>query len=281
LAVVDLEAKAGVTKEQSELLTDTVLNELRKAQAFQRVVASREIQTILGMETQRQLLNCASTSCTAELAGALGVDFVLTGSAGRVGSYTMLNLKLLQNRTGTLVASVSARRCAPDAGPLVPAVRPAVRQMLAEAGLAPADATTERLEEDCANPMAPLPPIAPVQPMHPASAVSSDATPLSRETGPTSGKDPHGTHWLPIALRVSAMGAWLSALPGPAVGVLGCLLALGAYGAFYVPAFQPGRHVTQLKALTGAGVALAGIPVIPVLALLSLGALLFGASFIY
>lgn len=62
-----------------------------------RVVTQRDIANALGLERQRQLLGCADTSssCMAELAGALGVDGLVTGQLAKIGNAYQLNVKVL------------------------------------------------------------------------------------------------------------------------------------------------------------------------------------------
>lgn len=65
-----------------------------------RVVTQRDIATVLSLERQKQLLGCAddSTSCMAELAGALGVDAIATGQVAKVGKSFQVNLRILSSR---------------------------------------------------------------------------------------------------------------------------------------------------------------------------------------
>lgn len=62
-----------------------------------RITTSKDIQALLGAERQRQLLGCAdeSTTCMAELAGALGVDGLVTGQVAKVGKSFQLSVKVL------------------------------------------------------------------------------------------------------------------------------------------------------------------------------------------
>lgn len=69
-----------------------------------RVTTNREIAALVGFERQRQMLNCGDggSSCLAELAGALGVDGLITGSLAKVGSSYVINLKVVDNEARTL-----------------------------------------------------------------------------------------------------------------------------------------------------------------------------------
>lgn len=75
-----------------------------------RITSARDLQTLLGLERQKQLLGCESnTSCLAELAGALGVDYLLSGSVVRSESGYLANLRVLATRDGRAVAKASTR----------------------------------------------------------------------------------------------------------------------------------------------------------------------------
>lgn len=98
LAVLSLQAKTGVSPDVAELLTTALTNLARDAGGFGSVVGAKELEARLGFEQQRLALGCDSSSCLAEMAGALGVDYLLTGSLGRLGATWMLSLTLLDAR---------------------------------------------------------------------------------------------------------------------------------------------------------------------------------------
>lgn len=60
------------------------------------VMASKDIQRLLEIEGQRQALECESggESCLAEIAGAMGARYVVTGTLGRMGSLLLCNITL-------------------------------------------------------------------------------------------------------------------------------------------------------------------------------------------
>ncbi len=62
-----------------------------------RVTTPNEIATMLGFERQKELMGCSdkSTSCLAELANALGVDGLVTGTVGKFGKTYQVNIKVL------------------------------------------------------------------------------------------------------------------------------------------------------------------------------------------
>jgi hypothetical protein len=75
------------------------------------VVASRDVQMLLGLERSKELMGCgeASASCITELAGALGVEGLLVGDIGRLPDAYAVNAKVLSASTGKPLARFSGR----------------------------------------------------------------------------------------------------------------------------------------------------------------------------
>lgn len=98
LAVLDLQV-SGAAVEEGTALTDAVTQQVAR-RGFFEVIASGDIRTLLGVERQRQLVGCTeeSSSCSAELAGALGARFVLSGTLSRLGDAYQLSLQTLDTQ---------------------------------------------------------------------------------------------------------------------------------------------------------------------------------------
>jgi len=75
------------------------------------VTTQRDVAQLLGLERQKQLLGCdtAGTQCIAELAGALGVEAVVTGSIARSESGFIVNLRALRSGDAQTLASPNTR----------------------------------------------------------------------------------------------------------------------------------------------------------------------------
>jgi hypothetical protein len=71
------------------------------------VLTARDMAAMLGMERQRQLLGCdaGGSSCTAELANALGVDAHAVGELARLGAKLRANVRLLRASDGTVITT--------------------------------------------------------------------------------------------------------------------------------------------------------------------------------
>lgn len=75
-----------------------------------QVTTKNDVAQVLGVERQRQLLGCgAESSCLAELAGALGVVNVLTGTVAKTESGYLSTLKVVRVEDGTTDWSATSR----------------------------------------------------------------------------------------------------------------------------------------------------------------------------
>jgi hypothetical protein len=98
LVVLDLTPQAGVEPQLASVLTDAVSSQVA-ARGFFDVTTSKDVQTLLGLERQKQLLGCHDEgSCLTELAGAIGARFVLSGQLARVGGTYQLTLQTLDTQ---------------------------------------------------------------------------------------------------------------------------------------------------------------------------------------
>lgn len=113
LLVQDLAAQ-GATAAEAAALTDAVVESLSRRGLFE-VISTKEVQSILGAERQRQILGiCAQDpqACASGLGEATGVRFVLSGALSRLGDSYQLSLQLLDTVKGQPVAR--SARIAPN-----------------------------------------------------------------------------------------------------------------------------------------------------------------------
>lgn len=104
LTTVNLDAKAA------DLYADYFAQHLASAGGI-RVTTKTEVASLLGLERQKEMLGCAdvNTSCLAELSGALGVEGVVVGSLGKLGSEYVSTLKIVSAKDGHILADASTR----------------------------------------------------------------------------------------------------------------------------------------------------------------------------
>lgn len=74
-----------------------------------QVTSSKDVGAILGLERQKQLLGCANESCSAELAGALGVDAMLFASVAIAGSGYTVSVRVISAANGQAISALSGR----------------------------------------------------------------------------------------------------------------------------------------------------------------------------
>lgn len=90
----------GTDGHLTDLLSEVALTE---AGAIDRLdaVGRSDIEAILGFEKQKKILGCTEeASCLAEIGGALGVEYVVVGSLGRIGGLYRLDMKLVETSKG-------------------------------------------------------------------------------------------------------------------------------------------------------------------------------------
>ncbi|MEW5737341.1 MAG: hypothetical protein AB1938_00360 [Myxococcota bacterium] len=96
---------ADVDEKQITLWNDVLFAELSEFGITVR--RKSDVAQALGLERQKQLMGCAESNCSAEIAQALDADGIISGSIGKSGSSLVLNLRVLSN-TGSQLAAKSA-----------------------------------------------------------------------------------------------------------------------------------------------------------------------------
>jgi TolB-like protein len=122
LVVLDLVAGSGVDASMARSFGEAITHEVSK-RGFFETTSTQEIQTMLGVERQRQLLGCseAAQSCMGELADAMGARFVLSGSLSKLGDAFQLSLQTIDTqKTQPLGRSVRIARDASTLNALIP-----------------------------------------------------------------------------------------------------------------------------------------------------------------
>jgi TolB-like protein len=119
----------GADTHMADLLSEVALTEVGAMDRIEAIGRS-DIESILGFEKQKKMFGCTEeASCLAEIGGALGVEFVIVGSLGRIGALNRLDVKLVETSKGRVRArtgeSVEGRE-----EKLVSAVQRAVHRLL-------------------------------------------------------------------------------------------------------------------------------------------------------
>lgn len=90
-------------------IDEQILTELSNSGRF-IVVGKSDIAALIGLERQKQLLGCGedANSCLAELSGALGSPYVISGALARAGTKLRLDLKLVRADKGEVIGRQGA-----------------------------------------------------------------------------------------------------------------------------------------------------------------------------
>lgn len=127
LIVLDLAPGGGVDPSIAVAMTEAVTQEVAD-RGFFKVLSSKEVQTMIGFERQKQMMGCSDDgSCLTELGGALGTRFVMGGSVTKLGDAYQLSLQTLDSLRAQPVGR--ATRLAND----IRALRQSVPYLVAEA----------------------------------------------------------------------------------------------------------------------------------------------------
>lgn len=97
--VLNLTASEPSLQQLADSLSESVLTEMGRSQRLS-VIGQSDVASMIGIERQKQLLGCGENSCFAELSGAMGTPWLVTGSVARLGKAYRLDLKLLRANTG-------------------------------------------------------------------------------------------------------------------------------------------------------------------------------------
>jgi TolB-like protein len=211
VAVMDVRNVQGVAEGTATILTDIVVSDV--ATAGHDVVSRGDIAAMIGFERQKQVLGCGDeTSCLAEIGGALGVDYMLTGQVGQIGSQYRISL-LLVDAKKVRVAARAAEFCEKNEDALVRAARGTVTQLLLTIQAAQPKPAAPRQAAAPPKPAPaqavpiPPPPLAP-KPPSPAAATAPPAAAPPSSTSPPPGPEPRAgpDHTLAF-IAYSASGA--------------------------------------------------------------------------
>lgn len=99
-------------------LEETFAHRLSQGSAV-RVTTQKDVATVLGVERQKQLLGCAddTSSCLAELAGALGSEGLIRGEVTQFGRVLQVSVRIIDPKGAVLFSGL--RRVKGDEAMLV------------------------------------------------------------------------------------------------------------------------------------------------------------------
>jgi hypothetical protein len=97
----------GVPEGTSDVLSDLLLDALLSRHGI-RALGPSDARAMLSAEQQKQLLGCKDESCMTELAGALGADWLIAGTVGKLEDLYVVSLQLIDARKARVTARATA-----------------------------------------------------------------------------------------------------------------------------------------------------------------------------
>ncbi|MBD3322386.1 MAG: hypothetical protein GF350_14895 [Chitinivibrionales bacterium] len=106
IAVLSLKNTSGVSEGEAEVISDRLRNELFKTGKVE-VMEREQMQEVLKEQGFQQSGACSDKGCMVELGNVLGVQNIITGSIGKLGSMFLINVRAVSVRTGKITKVVS------------------------------------------------------------------------------------------------------------------------------------------------------------------------------
>jgi hypothetical protein len=126
LLILNLEA-AGVDPNTVTIVNGLVTQGLARSTSLE-VITSADLGALVDLEAERVATGCDTTSCLAEIAGAMGTRYVVFGTVGRLGDVTLVQMSLFDSEAARPIGRKEVR--ATDDGALLDAVPDAARVLV-------------------------------------------------------------------------------------------------------------------------------------------------------
>jgi hypothetical protein len=94
--VMDLDG-SGVDPSQVKLINGLVTQSMSRFEQYE-VISSADVRQLVTVEADKSAAGCDTSTCLAEMAGALGARWVVFGNVGRLGNLTVLTLSLFDTQ---------------------------------------------------------------------------------------------------------------------------------------------------------------------------------------
>lgn len=124
--VVALEVRR-LDESLSDTLTDVALAALAR-QEHRTALGPRDLAAVIGVEADKQAVGCSDASCLSEIASAIDVDTLITGSVDAIGDGFVVILNEIDARTVRPLARV--QKTARDEAGLLDAINAAVDELV-------------------------------------------------------------------------------------------------------------------------------------------------------
>ena len=106
IAVINLKSGSGVTAGECELISDRLRGDLFNTDKV-NVMERDQMQEILKEQGFQSSGACTDEACLVQMGQLLGVEMLVTGSLGKVGSMFLVNVRMIDVKTAKIVKVVS------------------------------------------------------------------------------------------------------------------------------------------------------------------------------
>lgn len=130
--ILDLQQGTEAPANTARTLTDLLTIEASNHPGL-RVLSGADLRSLAELESERAVLGCEDSSCLAELAGAIGARFVISGRVSKLGGLWLLQLSLFDAIAAEAISRVALKSSALEG--FVEEIPTGVKKLLA--GVAP------------------------------------------------------------------------------------------------------------------------------------------------
>lgn len=106
IAILELKAERGLDEGLVKLLNELLLTEFGRSGEYE-VIGGSDLASLLQLEEKKQMMSCDNIACLSELGGALGVDKLAAANIGKIGSFYLVNVKIINVRKAKVERRVS------------------------------------------------------------------------------------------------------------------------------------------------------------------------------
>jgi TolB-like protein len=106
IAVISLKGSSGVTQDEADLLSDRLRVDLFNTGSVD-VMEREQMQTVLKEQGFQKSGACTDEGCLVEIGQILGVQKLITGSIGKIGSIYLVNARVIDIKTAKITKSFS------------------------------------------------------------------------------------------------------------------------------------------------------------------------------
>ncbi len=102
-----LEVQGSALDENTKRAIASAMTQEIGAAARFTVLSQADVNQLAALEGSKQEMGCSTSTCLAEIAGALGARYVIFGDAAKLGALIVVNLNLFDTQTATAVQRAS------------------------------------------------------------------------------------------------------------------------------------------------------------------------------